>query len=75
VVATAKNNGHSYAVSFSGFTECSTPTISYGGLPGKFKLVGFHFHWGNQAYRGSEHRLNYRSYSGEVREGVVDVRV
>ncbi len=75
MVATAENNGHSYAVSFSGFTQSSTPTISEGGLPGTFKLVGFHFHWGSQDYRGSEHLLNYMSYAGEVREGVVDVRV
>ena len=66
VNVTAKNTGHSYSVSFSGFTDANIPKISDGGLPGEFKLAGFHFHWGSNHSLGSEHLVNEMSYPSEV---------
>ena len=62
----AKNNGHSYGVSFTGYTDSSSPKITYGGLPGVFKLVGLHFHWGSDDSQGSEHRVNNMAFPAEV---------
>ena len=66
VNVTAKNNGHTYSISFSGFTDSNSPKISGGGLPGEFKLVGMHFHWGNDNSLGSEHHVNNTAYPAEV---------
>ncbi|XP_028400293.1 carbonic anhydrase 1-like [Dendronephthya gigantea] len=62
----AKNTGHSYSVSFTGFTASNTPKISAGGLPGEFKLAAFHFHWGSNHTLGSEHFVNGKSYPSEL---------
>ena len=67
MVKTAKNDGHSFAVTFSGFTNATIPKISDGGLPGEFKLAGFHFHWGNDHSLGSEHHVEGKDYPSEVR--------
>lgn len=32
----------------------------------EFKLLQFHFHWGENMYQGSEHYLNYEKYPLEV---------
>ena len=71
VNATAKNNGHSFSVTFSGFTDSSIPKIDNGGLPGEFELAGFHFHWGDDHSLGSEHHVNNMSYPAEVGRSVV----
>lgn len=41
-------------------------TMSGGGLPDTFYLVQFHFHWGYNAFQGSEHTINGRKYPLEV---------
>ncbi|CAB4000264.1 Carbonic anhydrase 2, partial [Paramuricea clavata] len=66
VQTTATNNGHSYSVTFSGYTDSSNPKIANGGLPGVFKLVEFHFHWGSDDSQGSEHRVNNRAFPAEL---------
>jgi hypothetical protein len=53
-------------VTFTGYTDSSSPKIAYGGLPGVFKLVGLHFHWGSDDSQGSEHRVDNRAFSAEV---------
>ncbi|CAL1546288.1 unnamed protein product [Lymnaea stagnalis] len=46
--------GHTAEVEFSG-----TPIyLREGGLPDVYKLVQFHFHWGAQDQRGSEHSID-----------------
>jgi carbonic anhydrase len=41
-------------------------SMSGGGLPDVFYLVQFHFHWGYNAFQGSEHTINDRRYPLEV---------
>ncbi|XP_061181211.1 carbonic anhydrase-like [Saccostrea echinata] len=53
LTATLSNNGHSAKVTFT-----ETITVTGGGLGGIFKVAQFHFHWGNDSSRGSEHTLN-----------------
>ncbi|PAV64207.1 hypothetical protein WR25_12543 isoform B [Diploscapter pachys] len=48
-------------------SENSQTTISAPHLPsGRFRFAQFHAHWGADQHCGSEHRLNGRSYAGEV---------
>lgn len=42
------------------------PRISSGGLPGEYKVINFHFHWGRMDYRGSEHTVDGESYPLEM---------
>lgn len=39
-----------------------------GGLTGGYKPVQFHFHWGADNTKGSEHVLDNKHYPMEVRE-------
>lgn len=41
-------------------------TVEGGGLPGRFKTAQFHFHWGSDNMRGSEHLSDGSSYPMEV---------
>lgn len=59
-----KNNGHSVTVSWD--TTVNTPSISGGGLTGNYTLAQFHFHWGCENARGSEHTFNGLSYAMEL---------
>ncbi|XP_043228606.1 putative carbonic anhydrase 3 [Amphibalanus amphitrite] len=43
-----------------------TPKISSGGLPGEYRVINFHFHWGRMDYRGSEHTIDGESYPLEM---------
>ncbi|KAI4878774.1 hypothetical protein NFI96_028775 [Prochilodus magdalenae] len=40
--------------------------ISGGGLPGTYKAVQFHLHWGSECGRGSEHTVDGEQYPMEV---------
>ena len=62
----ATNNGHGFEVLFSGFTSENEPTIEGGGLPGTFRLLEYHFHWGRDNDDGAEHHLNNDSHGCEV---------
>ena len=44
----------------------SSLTISGGGLTGKYKAAQFHFHWGSDSSKGSEHKLDGKTYPLEV---------
>lgn len=41
-------------------------SMSGGGLPETFYLIQFHFHWGYNAFQGSEHTINGHKYPLEV---------
>ncbi|KAL8569890.1 hypothetical protein ACOMHN_038582 [Nucella lapillus] len=49
------NNGHTVEVEVLGHNKL---TISGGGLPSTYTLAQFHFHWGSQNNKGSEHTIN-----------------
>ncbi|XP_076078862.1 carbonic anhydrase 15-like [Mytilus galloprovincialis] len=49
-----KNTGLAVKVQFPDVQ----PIIKGGGLPGPHKLLEFHFHWGDNSQRGSEHAIN-----------------
>lgn len=40
--------------------------ISGGGLPGRYRALQLHFHWGSPAGNGSEHTLDGRQLPMEV---------
>lgn len=37
-----------------------------GGLPGIYTVEQFHFHWGSEDSRGSEHEINGQHFAMEV---------
>lgn len=41
-------------------------TISGGGLPGRYYLAQFHFHWGSRNNQGAEHTLDGFAYAAVV---------
>lgn len=43
-------------------------TISSGGLPGRYRALQLHFHWGSPAGNGSEHTLDGHQLPMEVGE-------
>ncbi|XP_070571840.1 carbonic anhydrase 14-like [Ptychodera flava] len=55
------NNGHTVQVNLKGDYY-----VSGGGLPSAYKAVQFHYHWGNDSTRGSEHQLNGKRYAAEM---------
>ncbi|XP_031556903.1 carbonic anhydrase 2-like [Actinia tenebrosa] len=56
------NNGHSYSV----FLAPNTFSVSEGGLTGEFTTVQFHFHWGSDNNKGSEHTVDGKKYPAEM---------
>ncbi|XP_063404227.1 carbonic anhydrase 1-like [Mytilus trossulus] len=57
-----KNYGHGVKVEFPEVQ----PIIDGGGLQGPHKLVQFHFHWGDNSERGSEHNINGQQFAMEA---------
>ena len=41
--------------------------VSGGNIGGKYKTAQFHFHWGGNDMRGSEHTYNGQTFPMEVR--------
>ena len=41
--------------------------VSKGPLLNRYRLLQFHFHWGSHNDIGSEHTINGKAYSAEVR--------
>lgn len=56
------NNGHTVQLSIAG----SQLGVRGGGLPGDYRLVQFHVHWGGSAGVGSEHTIDGKSYPLEI---------
>ena len=42
------------------------PCVSGGGLDGEYNVGQFHFHWGRDDSRGSEHTIDGRQFPMEV---------
>ena len=40
--------------------------VTGGELPGTYKLEQFHFHWGSDDSKGSEHKVDNKAYPLEV---------
>ncbi|CAC5405230.1 CA [Mytilus coruscus] len=57
-----QNNGHTVEVGLKG----RGLKVSGGGLPGTYVVEQFHFHWGSEDTRGSEHEINGKHYSMEM---------
>ncbi|CAC5386564.1 CA [Mytilus coruscus] len=57
-----KNTGLGAKVEFPN----AQPIIKGGGLPGPHKLLEFHFHWGGNSQRGSEHTINGHQFAMEA---------
>ncbi|XP_071178003.1 carbonic anhydrase 14-like [Mytilus edulis] len=61
---TLKNNGHTAEVDVEG--RNNRLVVNGGGLPGPYTVQQFHFHWGSQDSRGSEHDINGRFFPMEM---------
>ncbi|KAF8763345.1 putative carbonic anhydrase 3 like protein [Argiope bruennichi] len=58
------NNGHTVLIKAE--RNSDPPFIKGGGLDGKYTFRQLHFHWGSSNDKGSEHRIDGKSYPGEV---------
>ncbi|XP_078081093.1 carbonic anhydrase 4-like isoform X2 [Mustelus asterias] len=56
-----RNNGHSVQVALSGDIN-----IKGGDLPGTYKAIQFHYHWGTASDPGSEHTIDGEQYPMEL---------
>lgn len=56
------NNGHSVQVE----VPSSNSYVDGGPLSGKYQLRQFHFHWGVNDLVGSEHKIDDKTFSGEM---------
>ncbi|XP_060074603.1 carbonic anhydrase 2-like [Ylistrum balloti] len=56
------NNGHTVRVDLTG----QSLTVKGGALPGVYKAGQFHFHWGAEDKRGSEHNLDHKNFPMEM---------
>ncbi|OPJ74837.1 carbonic anhydrase 15 [Patagioenas fasciata monilis] len=52
------NDGHTVMLSLESESIPEHITISSGGLPGRYRALQLHFHWGSPAGNGSEHTLD-----------------
>ncbi|CAC5405232.1 CA [Mytilus coruscus] len=57
-----QNNGHTVQVGLKGHGL----EVCDGGLPGTYVVEQFHFHWGSEDTRGSEHEINGKHFSMEM---------
>ncbi|KAF8763344.1 putative carbonic anhydrase 3 [Argiope bruennichi] len=58
------NNGHTVLIKAE--RNSDPPFIKGGGLDGKYTFRQLHFHWGSSNDKGSEHRIDGKSYPGEL---------
>jgi len=58
---TLSNNGHTAVVNVDGNLQ-----VTNGGLPDTYKVAQFHFHWGSDDTKGSEHLVNGKQYPLEM---------
>uniref|UniRef100_A0A8C6JT68 Uncharacterized protein n=1 Tax=Melopsittacus undulatus TaxID=13146 RepID=A0A8C6JT68_MELUD len=52
------NDGHTVMLSLASELVSEHIAISSGGLPGRYRALQLHFHWGSPAGNGSEHTLD-----------------
>jgi len=60
-----KNNGHALVVNIPVLSDGSRPAVSGGGLPARYLVQQFHFHWGSVTDIGSEHTIDGKAYDVE----------
>jgi len=60
------NNGHTVQMGFSLHHKQIPPTVTGGGLPGKYQFAQLHFHWGSDDSKGSEHTIDTKTYPLEL---------
>ncbi|XP_042864347.1 carbonic anhydrase 3-like isoform X2 [Penaeus japonicus] len=63
---TVKNNGHTVVASWTTKDMKKLPFISGGGLEGKYVFSNFHFHWGSDDSKGSEHTFDGDRFAAEL---------
>ncbi|KAK3736295.1 hypothetical protein QZH41_020757 [Actinostola sp. cb2023] len=56
------NNKHSYRI----YLKKNHFYVSGGALPGRFNVFSFHFHWGSDDPKGSEHNIDGKKYPAEM---------
>ncbi|XP_050399799.2 carbonic anhydrase 4-like [Patella vulgata] len=62
IAMSIRNNGHTAQVDITS----GDAFIENGGLPGKYKLLQLHFHWGSNNDKGSEHTINGEQFPMEM---------
>uniref|UniRef100_A0A8D0KUA0 Alpha-carbonic anhydrase domain-containing protein n=1 Tax=Strix occidentalis caurina TaxID=311401 RepID=A0A8D0KUA0_STROC len=62
------NDGHTVMLSLASESASEHITISGGGLPGRYRALQLHFHWGSPVRNGSEHTLDGHQLPMEVGE-------
>ncbi|KAM6317865.1 carbonic anhydrase 15-like [Podargus strigoides] len=60
------NDGHTVVLSLASESAPEHIVISGGGLPGRYRALQLHFHWGSPAGNGSEHTLDGRQLPMEL---------
>ncbi|XP_037776302.1 uncharacterized protein LOC119573243 isoform X2 [Penaeus monodon] len=61
-----ENTGHSLKANLHPPEEQQRPRLAGGGLSGTFELDSFHFHWGDEDSKGSEHLLGSCAFPAEM---------
>lgn len=60
------NLSNNYHSATARMTWEKVPMIKDGGLPGRYEVINFHFHWGRSDFKGSEHTIDGESYPLEM---------
>ncbi|XP_062446344.1 carbonic anhydrase 15-like [Rhea pennata] len=60
------NDGHTVVLSLQGDSAAEHINITGGGLPGTYRALQLHFHWGSLTGNGSEHTLDGRQFPMEL---------
>ncbi|XP_069981618.1 carbonic anhydrase 1 isoform X2 [Penaeus vannamei] len=63
---TMKNNGHTVVTTWTTKDMNKLPFIKGGGLEGEYVFSNFHFHWGSDDSKGSEHTFDGDRYAAEI---------
>jgi carbonic anhydrase len=61
-----QNNGHSVQLTVDDDDSSPRSKISRGPMDGDFHLKQFHFHWGSESSRGSEHKIDGKVFAAEL---------
>ncbi|XP_055851593.1 carbonic anhydrase 7-like [Episyrphus balteatus] len=62
----AINNGHTVHVDVNNVVDGNRPSVTGGGVNETYEAQSFHFHWGSQDSKGSEHEINKKKYDVEL---------
>ncbi|XP_055907804.1 carbonic anhydrase 7-like [Eupeodes corollae] len=62
----AQNNGHTVQVKVNDVVDGGRPSVTGGGVSEIYEAQSFHFHWGSQNSKGSEHEIDKNKYDVEL---------